>query len=863
MGQVTGLEVTKNQGMANVPHGKTCKAQDQCRSDFLLLRSTCNNVANNRIFAAVDGRDMGMGKHLFIWVGLILLSIGFVQAQVDTTCTYQIIGTVFDAETRSPLAYVTIQLDGTQTGAISDADGAFTISNLCEEEYDLTFSYLGYKPLQHHHDFHHPEMQIYLARKDIALESIIVEATASSSALQSMSTSKLEREELANVASQSLGEVASNIAGVNTISTGQNIVKPVIHGLHSNRVLVMNNAIRHEFQNWGIEHAPEIDPSLIDQLEVIKGAATVRFGPDALGGVILVNPPPLELSSAWQGKVSLTGKSNGRSVDATAELAKGFKWLGLRAGASYLKQGDLQAPNYLLTNTGREETSYFGALRIHPLAKVDIEAYYSHFEQELGVLSGSVFSNLEDLQRAMEADTPLLTMPFSYDLAPPKQAVEHDLYKASIRYVDDHQSIDLVLGHQINQRKEFGVRRSEAPNIDLRLETTSIDLDYHHPDLGLMSGKFGLQLLTQENDNLPGTNTVPFIPNFEQHRVGAYLIESYPLSSGIIEGGIRFDYLESDIVGREPDNTIYRNNIIYRNFSGTLGIEFPLSTHTTLRSNFGTAWRAPNVAELYRFGQHSFFIEYGLWRYTIDDRFDFVSTREGILNETDRQVPAEESYKWITSLQLNEHDYQFEITAYFNRINHYIYAKPAGITRTPRGNFVFFVYDQTDAVFWGADFSSSLKHSKTLTSQLRGSILWAQQLTPKDFFANQPPPQLHYELAYHPSSKIFNNTELALSLSYYFKQFQSPRIIPVDDFLNAGQIGIERFTTSALDFDLLAPPPAYLLTHLRLTTSFKRLKVSAVVTNLFNVAYRNNTNRLRYFADEMGRNVHLGLHWQF
>ncbi len=800
------------------------------------------------------------------WISLfscLILSNIHAQEQPDTACRYSIHGKIFDAKSRDPLPYVTIQLENTTLGAVSDEAGEFEIVDLCDEEYDLVFSYVGYKTLKHHHDFHHADMQIFLAHESIALESIIVEATAVASDMHSMSSTKLEKEKLAQVASRSLGEVASEIAGVATISTGQNIVKPVIHGLHSNRILIVNNSIRHEFQNWGIEHAPEIDASLIDQLEVVKGAGTVRFGPDALGGVILVNPAKIELASPIHGKVEVLGKSNGKALDGTAEFSRGFKWFGVRTGGSYLKQGDLHTPDYSLTNTGREESSFIGALRIHPLAKLDVEAYYSHFDQELGILSGSVFGNLEDLQRAMAADRPLYTMAFSYNIAPPKQLVTHDLYKASMRYIDDHQSIELVYGNQFNQRKEFGVRRTEAPNIDLQLKTNTIDLDYRHPDLWSLSGKIGLQWLTQENDNLPGTNTVPFIPNFEEMRVGAYLIESLPLTKGLIEAGIRFDYLESDIVGREPDNTIYRNRIIYRNFSGTMGFEYPLSEKATLRSNFGTAWRAPNVAELYRFGQHNFFIEYGLWRYTIDERFDFVSTREGILNQADRQVPAEESYKWITSLQLKNHDHEIEFTAYINRIDNYIYAKPAGVTRTPRGNFVFFVYDQTDALFWGADFSGYLDHSSKFTSEMRGSFLWSQQLSPRDYFAAQAPPQLQYEIVYRPQLKFLNNTDLGMGLTYHFRQFQHPRIISVGEFLNAGQLGVDRFSENAQDFDLLPPPPGYLLTNLHWTTSLKHLTVRAEINNLFNARYRSNTDRLRYFANEIGRNYQLSLSWQF
>ena len=579
-----------------------------------------------------------------LFIVALLLSAGVnlpaQQRQGEpAVCSYTIKGRVYDASTEQPLAFVGVQVVGETTGAVTDEDGVFTLTGLCGQEHDLLFSYLGYKPVTHHHDFHHPELAIYLAPEEYLLESVVVEASSLQSGLSSMTVSRLSGEEMDAVASQSFGDAVSQIAGVGALKTGQNIVKPIIHGLHSNRILVINNGLRHEFQNWGEDHAPEIDPSLVDNIEVVKGAGTVRFGPDALGGVILVNPARVELSSRLQGKVQVHGRTNGRAGEGTVELRRGFKYWTVQGGGSYVKQGDLRAADYQLTNTGKEERSYYGEVRVHPTAKLDLEASYSRFTQELGILSGSVFGNLDDLRRALAVDTPLYTLPFSYDIDQPRQAVRHDFAKASIRYSGRDQTVNLQYGHQVNYRQEFGVRRGEAPNIDLELRTQSVDLDWSHPTVGPLSGKLGAQWLSKANDNQPGTNTVPFIPNYDEERLGVYLIESLPVGKGTLEAGLRYDQLAVDVTGREPDNTIYRNKVNYRNVSGTIGYERPVGKGGTLRSNLGTAWRAPDVAELYRFGQHNFFIEYGLWRYTIDEDADFVTTREGILDQSDREVP--------------------------------------------------------------------------------------------------------------------------------------------------------------------------------------------------------------------------------
>lgn len=787
---------------------------------------------------------------------------GNVAAQSDT-CKLVIRGAVYDQVTKEPLSFATIQMVTQQEGTYSEEDGSFELNAPCEKEYDLQVSYVGYKTATHHHDYYHPYVAIYLAPEGTLLKGVVVEAASVGNDLQTSTSNKIGSEELATIKTESFGEVVSQISGVTTIQTGQNVAKPVIHGLHSNRILIMNNGLRHEFQNWGIDHAPEIDPTALNEIEVVKGASTVRFGPDALGGVILANPSEMELATPLEGNIDLTGKTNGQSGEVNGELRKGFNWLSLMAGGAYTKQGDLHAPNYSLTNTGKEEASYYGGFRLHPFAELDIEGYYSHVDQNLGILLGSTFGSLEDLERAIDAEEPFFTSDFSYDIGQPRQESVHDLYKAKARYITDRQSLEVVYGYQKNKRKEFGLRRGEAPNINLELVTESVEANWKHFDLGPVSGQIGFQWQKQANDNLPGTNTVPFIPNYDSQSYGVYLIESLELGKNTFEFGIRYDQMEADITGREPDNTIYRNTIAYNNVTATVGYKHQINEETSFRTNFGTAWRPPNVAELYRFGQQGFFLEYGLWRYTIDDRFDFVSTSGGILTEEDRPVPSEVGYKWINTYSINKSNFQLEATAYINYIENYIYSKPGGLTRTPRGFFVYFLYDQTDALFWGIDLNARLQHNAELTSRWSGSYLWSKQINPTDFFAGQPPANLRYDLEYVPKWKFLDRNRFVLTANYTFEQFQHPRILTVEEFLDPAQADTKRFSEDASDFDIIPPPSGYLLTHFTWETSWKQLSWRFQVKNVFNVAYRNYTDRIRYFADDIGRNFIGTLSYQF
>ena len=86
----------------------------------------------------------------------------------------------------------------------------------------------------------------------------------------------------------------------------------MIHGLHSNRILTINNGVRQEGQQWGNEHAPEIDAFIADKLTVIKGVDELKYGSDAIGGVILVQPKPLRTHPGWNAELNAGYFTNNR-----------------------------------------------------------------------------------------------------------------------------------------------------------------------------------------------------------------------------------------------------------------------------------------------------------------------------------------------------------------------------------------------------------------------------------------------------------------------------------------------------------------------------------------------------------------------
>ena len=200
-----------------------------------------------------------------------------------------------------------------------------------------------------------------------------------------------------------LRESLKELPRVSSIQSEPSIFKPVIHGVHSQRILILNNGIRQERQQWGAEHAPEIDPFIASNIVEIKDAGAIKYGTDALGGVIKINPPDLPTTNTFGGELNMIGQSNGRSGTISGMVEGGlkkFKGFGLRVQGIGKNSGDFHERDYNLSNTGYNELNYSLATGYHK-ENVGIEIYYSHFKTEIGILRGSSVESASNLENAL------------------------------------------------------------------------------------------------------------------------------------------------------------------------------------------------------------------------------------------------------------------------------------------------------------------------------------------------------------------------------------------------------------------------------------------------------------------------------
>jgi len=374
-------------------------------------------------------------KSQFIILFFLFFKITVICAQ-KKVCTYLIEGKVLDAETKSPISYVNVKVSGEDKYGVTDEKGRFTIDGLCDENNTLIISCLGYcKSVCNHHHHQNSETQhIYLKQEVFKLNDVVIEAEkGKEQGTETIAQVSIKRAVLKNDITQSLAEAISKEQGVSFQATGTNIQLPIIHGLSGNRVLILNNGLKHGFQNWGSSHAPEIDINSANKITIVKGAAGVRFGPEALAGAIIVESNHLHLNESLYGDAGISFQTNGRGGNVNFELGRGTEKWSYFINGNYTKIGDRRAPDYNLTNTGKEERSFGFGTRYNS-GDFDFKVYYSFLNQNLGILRSSFVQSGPAFVRAINAERPLVVDSFSYDINEPNQETSHHFAKAEITW---------------------------------------------------------------------------------------------------------------------------------------------------------------------------------------------------------------------------------------------------------------------------------------------------------------------------------------------------------------------------------------------------------------------------------------------
>ena len=763
-------------------------------------------------------------KHIIVY---LLIFVGCIaKAQ---TCNFVLKGTIFDSDENENLGFAYVKLINSNEVIQTNEAGEFVFNKLCRGNYSIQIKHFGCRDTII--EINLTESQKMAIRLPHSLNNLSdVDIMDKRLEMKKTQTeTQLSPEDVQKSRGQNLGDVLNNISGLTTLKTGATISKPMVHGMQGYRLLILNNGIRQEGQQWGNEHAPEIDPFMAKKFSVIKGVSAIRYGSDAIAGVVLVEPNELPDSAGVTGELNLVGLSNGQTGAGSAMMEGSFaklKNLSWRAQGSLKKGGSLKTPDYYLTNTGVAEKNFSSALGYH-YKKWGLQLFYSQFNTTIGIFKGSHIGNLTDLSNALKYTKPIDSLTtFNYSIERPKQEVIHTLIKGLTHY---HFSVKwrakLQYAWQQNSRKEFDLRRLTntekqlgvvSPDMDLQITSQTTDVLVEHDNIKSYRGMFGVTYMKQINVYKGRF----FIPNYLSNSYGVFATERYVGRYVEVELGLRYDekHLQSYFFeGKEwTSHSKYFNNVTYNG-----GVIFKPHSGFNVFINAGSAWRAPAANELYSNGIHqgAGTIERG---------------NSGFKSEICKNITATTIYK---SKKVG-----IELTGYYNQFKNFIYLNPSGETElTIRGAFPVFVFKQDNVRISGIDVRTEFQPVEYCSIVLKGMVVRAWNLSINDYLIYMPSDRIDINLKFKFSKiKPLKTTYFQINNQLVAKQWRTPNNV-----------------------DFAPPPSAYYLLGLEVSTELKikkqKLFLNLSATNLLNARYREYLDRFRYYSDAVGVSYNLRL----
>lgn len=616
-------------------------------------------------------------QKLFLLLFLAVNSLTFSQNSIT--------GSVLDQDTNQPVIGATVYIPEIGKGTNTNLDGNFSIPELPSGTHELVISAMGFStrtlkvtvPSETH-------LEILVATSAIEMEEVIISTPFHQ--LQSENVMKVERatvENLTKAGSINITEGITQIPGVESMTTGAGIGKPVIRGLSSNRVLVFTQGVRLENQQFGGEHGLGLNSSGIGSVEVIKGPASLLYGSDALGGVLYFNPESYAIADSTRIDAQATYFTNTQGMEANAGFKTSSGKLSFLVRGNYGTHSDYETgDDTRVTNTrfnewdlktgmGYRNSRYRGDLRYN------LNVNRTGIPEEIGVQSTSK------------------------ELIEPYQETENHVLSIDNKFYFDNSSLDVKIGYLFNDRNEFEDHEDhleeevpaeheedehhevephgEEAALQTHLETLNYDAKYNLPQMGNFETIVGIQGMFQSNTNF-GEEIL--IPDAVTRDFGILATTHYHLEKIDFQTGIRYDTrnLESEAYGEagSPD-FIQGINRTFNSYNGAIGAKFNVLPSLSSRINLASGFRAPNLAELTSNGSH-----HGSNRYEVGNSV----------------LDNEQNFQLDLALEYTNEHFEVFANAFYNAINNYIYLEPTGEIREENP---VFNYIQNNAKLYGGE----------------------------------------------------------------------------------------------------------------------------------------------------------------
>ncbi|WP_438961851.1 TonB-dependent receptor [Nonlabens sp.] len=810
-------------------------------------------------------------KSHYMWLVLMLVIALKTTAQ---NCTYTLEGTVKDFHDNSKLALAQVYVEPLQQTFTTNDQGYFKIELLCAGIYTIRISHIDCEPKLVTLEVNRSQkIEVLLEHHVEDLQAVQVIADVHDDHNSSQSATRIHQETIASYSGATLGDALASVPGVNALKTGNSVVKPIVHGLYGSRVAIVNDGMRQQDQEWGIEHAPNIDVNTAHSIQVVKGATALRYGGDAVGGTIIIEPARVISQDTLKGSIISQLQSNGRggSITGTINNYRKSGWYQ-QATATYKRLGDFESPDYVLSNTGSETAAMNLGLGFKSF-EYGAHLKYTFYKSALGILRASHIGNTADLVNSINTGIPTVVNDFTYAIDAPRQEVNHhSLQLGAFKRFAALGKLEFDYSFQWNNRKEYDIRRgANAGRASL-----DIDLQTHIAAANLLIDRYdkttinlGVDGMYQVNTPNPDTGVRRLIPDYSAFKTGLYASATHELKENwLMDAGMRYDryhidakkfYRQSrwDALGYDQQfpqfevasrgTQILTNPVLdYDLFAFTVGSKYFFNDHYDIALNLSTANRAPNPSELFSEGLHHALATIELGRLDLN---------------------KEQSYKLNTTFHIQKGTLDVEVNPYINFVNDFVQLVPTNIETTTRGDFVVYQYEQLDARLYGIDVSASydfwikkplpqadpleIDYSVTKRFNLSSNFSYIHGTNIRDDepLIDMPPAQFNNTLTW------FNALHSGLDLKVSNQTVWQQTRFPDNDFsvnvpLDSGGFEEARVRISQT-------PAAYSLWNAGMSYAFVKAELSLTINNLFNTNYRNALNRQRFYADDIGRDVQL------
>ncbi len=755
-----------------------------------------------------------------------------------------------------PLPGALVQLDNSKRTIRTDSNGYFSFQGLKNEVYKLTILGIGYQSEEREIKLPTEIITIRLYPVVYELQEVTITGYLGGQRKrrESLNVETVNSEFIRRNLGGSLMKSLERLPGIQNIGIGSGQSKPMIRGLGFNRVVVVEKGIKHEGQQWGADHGLEIDQFNATRVELIKGAASVIYGSDAIGGAINIRPAPYPLENTMSGEVDLIGKSNNKLYGSSVNLSGRKKNWFFDSRVTFMNYGDYRVPtervhvyNYAvdlhknhLRNTAGRETNF------HLSSGIVKEKFESVFYLSNTFSKNGFFANAHGLEpRSVNEE---LHDASSRDILTPFQQVNHlKLINRSAWNLQDHR-MEMELGYQENFRQEFsryvnhgymppvfpkemGISSNLERKFDKKVYSANLKnnfiLDRHSFTVGINS---------EYQDNKIGGWSF-LVPSFQQFTAGVFAYDKYELGESLLlQGALRYDYgkikiteytdwFSSDMESSDGTHSrpLTRVEALVRNFHSFIwsaGLNYNPEKFV-LKANVGKSFRMPIAKELAANGVN----------------YHYFSYEKG-----DPSLSPEASYQADMTLGWNEQKWSVQFSPFYNYFPNYIYLNPTSKHDYyyGAGNQVF-EYTQSRVMRYGAEMRASYVFFKNFRTELLGEYLYSRQLSgdKKGYtLPFSPPPSVLFNISYEPKFKTFENTYVSIDYKISGKQ---DHIVPP-----------EKKTPGSSIVNLSAGT--------KINVGNQILAISLQAQNLFNTPYLNHTSFYRLIElPEVGRNIILSL----